>query len=191
MSSGNSDCGGAVVDKVHNEVALCVGSEVSNVGVAGGVGKLNVLKAEKLGGNLGNECKRGICGVAGKELILNKVIDCKLRSVCGIEGKALVYNCNGEESPVAIGSVGLSIDYREIYGANLTVELVEPSKVRATALSVNVGTGIAVEIVDVVVDEVAAINSLNKSGNLEDGGGDILGNRGIHNTLNGSFGYPA
>ena len=119
------------------------------------------------------------------------ILNCILGSLSGIKYEVLVDNCYGDESPVAAGCGGLSVECGKINGAELAVELIEPSKIGAAVLSVNVRTGCTVKVVDVVVDKSCANNLLNKCIYLVYESGDVLGYGSINNVLNGGLGDPA
>ena len=174
---------------MHNNLAVN-GFKVNDVGLIGGVGKGYTLEAEQLGGNRGDELLCGVSGVFCFELILCIIINSELRSISLIKGEAFVNNVKHLKAPVAAGCGALCIDYREVNGADLAVVLLEPIKVITVALGVNVGAGNAIEVVDVIVGKACANRFLDQRGYLVNSGGDVVGEGGVNDILNGGFLYP-
>ena len=116
-----------------------------------------------------------------------------LKSVINADGRnieALISNSHRQEAPYAAGSGGLGIQSHHVNGADLAVKGVKPSKIAAVALRVGVGAGLAVQIKEVVVVKVAAGNLLDQSVHLVDLRGDVLGNGGLDEGLDGGLGDP-
>ena len=186
VGAGDGDGGGAGLLAVHH-----IAVNGNDGRIAGGVGELCALDLQKLGGNISHQLQSGIAGVGIHKLINGMVLDGKFSAVDrgGIE--ALVHNCHGQEAEEAIALGGLGVQGGDIHGADLAVVLAQPFKIAAVALGVGVGAGLLVQIVDIEVGEAGAGDLLDQRGDLEDGGGDVFGNGGVQDVLDGGFLDPA
>ena len=121
-----------------------------------------------------------------------KVINSKCGCVCYIKGKVFIDNLDRLKTPGATCGNTLCVDDREINGADLAVERLEPIKVATVALGVDVAAGYAVKVINVVVYKILTFDMrfFNQSGYLVNGCCDIGGEGSIKNLLNGAFFYP-
>ena len=164
--------------------------EEDNIGVVGAEGQLSAGDVQQLGVDSGVQNQSGVAGVGGQELGNAVVLNSELSNIHGGNVEVLVDHSHGQETPDTAGSSRLSIQSHQVDGADLAVEGIQPSEVIAVALGVGVGTGHAVQVVDVVVDEAVAVLALDQSGDLEDLGGDVLRNGGVHDLLDSGLGDP-
>ena len=188
VAQGGGDGDGSLtgVLALHDQLALGL-HELHGVLVGGGVGNGHVLKAQQLGGDRGGQLQHGVAGVLGLEEIHDVVLQDELGSLGGVELVALVQDGHGEEAEGAGGAGGLGVQRGDVDGADLALEGAEPLEVITVALGIGVVTGLAVEIEEVVVGKAVAGNLLDQGVDLVHLGGDILGDGGAQQLLDGQL----